>query len=149
VGLDFRNVGDNITYFQITCYADAVYSQYLDAWANPADADYSEGDNLTPRVGYLDKIYINKDEVVNDICFLNALPPDRPVRIESFGVGYGFIDNFGGDWISGYIANDNWQRLYPWGWGKNHRDCLSGVYNLYERYFRNDKVFIGSTGVCV
>ena len=100
-------------------------------------------------LGYIPNVRINRNIVASNIPFLNSMGPNRPVRIESSGIGYSFVDNFGGNWIPDYETNDNWQRLYPWGWGKNHRDCLSGVDNLYEKYFRNDKVFIGSTGVCV
>jgi len=123
-------------------------SIYFDAYGDISDPNYNEGDNLINNLGYTN-VYINKDLKSKNFSFRNPMAPGRPIRVRSSGVGYGFIDNFGGDWISGYEINDNYQRLYPWGWGKNHRDCLSGVYNLYEKYFRNDKVFVKGTGVCV
>jgi len=104
---------------------------------------------LGGQLGYVDDIRINLESVETGIQFLNSLPSNRPVRIKSSGVGFSFVDNFGADWVGGYSPNGNWQRLYPWGWGPNHLDCLSGVADLYESYFRNDKFFnINVSGVC-
>lgn len=147
-----NNQTSGISLIRFWCQGDSADYLYIDApglvgEVDPEGITYIEGRNYT--MGYISDILVNRESVANTIPFLNSMAPGRPVRIESAGTGYGFVDNFGGNWIPDYEANDNWQRLYPWGWGKNHSNCLSGVVNLYEKYFRNDKVFIGSTGVCV
>ena len=103
--------------------------------------EFVADDYLGGQLGYISNIKINQDSVVTGIQFLNSMAPGRPIRIEKIGVGSGYVDNFGGTWVNGYTDNNNWQRLYPWGWGTNHADSLSGVINLYEDYFRKDKFF--------
>jgi len=111
--------------------------------------DFISDKYLSGVLGYVDKVYINREQVATGICFKNGLLPNRPIRISSNGVGTGFFDNFGANWVSGYTENDNWQRLYQWGWGENHLNCLSGVTNLFEKYFHKDKFFnINVSGVC-
>ena len=71
------------------------------------------------------------------------------VKFHNTTAGTGYIDCFGITTASGYTVNKNWQDIYPFGWGLNHSDCLSGVANLYEDFFRWDRPFnINVSGVC-
>ena len=102
--------------------------------------DFVSDKNINGTLGYVDEILINQELFASGIVFLNAMAPNRPIRIQSFGTGLGFVDNFGADWVSGCVAGDNWPRLYPWGWGQSNADNVSGVSGLYENYFRKDRI---------
>jgi hypothetical protein len=99
---------------------------------------------------YVSGIYINQELVGTNIPYLSTMWPGVEARFASEGTGFLYLDNFGANWVSGYIENDNWQRLYPWGWGQYHVDCLSGVVNLFDNYWYKDIPIVGSlTGVCI
>jgi len=72
----------------------------------------------------VNEIYINRELVASGVSFLNPLTSNFEMRIASAGTGYGFFDCFGGNWMSGYAVGDNWQRLYPFGWGQQHDNFL-------------------------
>lgn len=108
-------------------------------YAEP-DSDYHVRLDYNVNSGVVD-ILIDKETCASGVSFLNPLPPDRPVRVETYGTGYGFFDNFGADYVSGYTANDNFQRLYPWGWGVYNLDYVSGVSGLFDKYFFKNKFF--------
>lgn len=109
-------------------------------YAEP-DSDYHVRIDYNANTSTVSGIFIDRVLCASGISFLHAFPPNRPIRIESYGTGYGFFDNFGADYVSGYIANDNWQRLYQWGWGTYNLDYVSGVSGLFNKYFFKDKFF--------
>lgn len=49
---EMKASADNLDNFRMVCSVNAIYSQYLDAFGDPANSEYTEGDNLTPRYIY-------------------------------------------------------------------------------------------------
>lgn len=92
------------------------------------------------------KVFINREIATSGGVAIGNV---SKIKFHNTSVGTGFIDGFGATPISGYSINQNWQTLYPWGWGLNHSDCLSGISGLYQNYFLPDMPFNISSGVCL
>ena len=84
------------------------------------------------------KVFINREEV--DVGS-SPIGDVSKVKFHNTSDGTGFIDAFGATPVGGYLVNQNWQTLYPWGWGLNHLDFLGGVSGLLQNYFLPDMPF--------
>jgi len=89
---------------------------------------------------------------INDVFSVNSIGmlgtgsvSDILIKIESIGTGYGFIDDVGLPDDVNYHMGDNWERLYPYGYGIDNEDFATGVtgtvYDLMETYFRKNRFF--------
>lgn len=88
------------------------------------------------------KYYINRELFATGLVDLSPWWGIAPtVRVRHVGAGIGYADAFGLTAVAPYQRDDNWQRLYPAGWGRDHLDTVSGVSNLFEKYFIKDKPF--------
>jgi len=114
----------------------SFWSMYPD---NEAHLRIYHDNNTNEYKVFVNKIITASGAINNDI---------QKIQFHNTTNGTGFIDGFGWTAVSGYTKNKNFQTLYPWGWGINHTDCVSGVSGLYMNYFIHDRPFIGGSGVC-
>lgn len=120
---------------------------------------YDNNDNLlryaSKHNDYNISVYFNAtvdtyDVKINRIVEGTGIAFDTPNTIDDSSTfviqtdsGYAddkcYIDNFGCSFETGYEEGDNWQRLYPAGWGlTNEREDLSG-YDIHDRIIRRNR----------
>jgi hypothetical protein len=87
-------------------------------------------------------VYVMRDKVGSDISYLGAETTGEIFKVESIGTGSGFVDSIGLSSDLDYDREDNWQRLYPTGWGIDNVDEISGITDLYNSYFTKEKFFV-------
>jgi len=107
------------------------------------------GEGSTGQYGYVNQVLINREVKNNGFNFTRTLGVNPKVRIENVGNGTGFMDAYGNNWSpsnSGYQnIGDNYQRLYPNGFGLYNLDYATGqlgtvkATGLYDNYIRYDK----------
>lgn len=98
------------------------------------------GFGSTGQSGYINQILIDRKVVGTGFAFLRDLGISPTIRFGNTGQGTGYIDAYGNNWTSptGYSMGDNYQRLYPKGWGicnSNAEYYYKGTYS-----FRSDDV---------
>jgi len=128
------------------------YNQSQNGLVDPSGLIYnSYPDNEFHISIYYDQSASKRRTFINKTQFSSGNTPGNVgyIKFHNTTEGTGFVDGFGITNVSGYTKNKNWQTLYPWGWGLNHTDCLSGVTDLYENYFLPDMPFNIGTGVCL
>ena len=99
--------------------------------------------------GYVEQVLINRIVENTGFNFLKTLGANPNIRIENIGSGTGFMDGYGNTWSpanTGYEnIGDNYQRLYPKGFGLYNWDSATGalgsvmVTGLYNNNIRPDK----------
>jgi len=106
----------------------------------------AQGPGHTGQFGYVQQVLINRDVAGTGFTFLRTLGVDPKMRIQNVGSGTGFMNAYGNSWnASGYQIGDNWQRLYPKGFGLYNRDYATGALGsvkavgLHYDYIRPDK----------
>ena len=79
----------------------------------------AQGVGHTGQYGYIQQVLINKKVENTGFTFLKTLGANPKVRIENIGSGTGYMNAYGNSWYSatGYQMGDNYQRLYPKGYG--------------------------------
>jgi len=96
--------------------------------------------NASDRKTFINKTLLSSGNTSGNVGY---------IKFHNTTTGTGFIDGFGITNVIGYTKNKNWQTLYPWGWGLNHLDCLSGISGLLYNYFLPDILFnTNVSGVC-
>jgi len=137
----FKLAGDWMCYVEFD--TDGFYDHYgtLLTMAS-ADSDYhiKVVYSWEDGSGFAD-YYVNRNLLGSETSFLNNSLPDN-FRVENIGVGEGFVDAIGLFDDPSYTENDNWQRIRPWGWGREHLNDISGTNDLLENYFEMDKFFV-------
>ncbi len=106
----------------------------------------AQGPGHTGQYGYIEQVQINREVVNTGFTFLRTLGVSPTMRIQNIGSGTGFMNAYGNSWnASGYQMGDNWQRLYPKGFGLYNRDYATGALGnvkavgLHYDYIRPDK----------
>ena len=109
----------------------------------------AQGVGHTGQYGYIEQVLINRKVENTGFTFLKTLGASPNVRIENVGSGTGFMDGYGNNWSpsnSGYEnIGDNFQRLYPKGFGLYNLDSATGqlgtvkATGLHNCYIRPDK----------
>ena len=107
------------------------------------------GFGSTGQYGYIEQVLINRIVENTGFTFLKTLGASPNIRIENIGSGTGFMDAYGNSWSpanTGYEAiGDNFQRLYPKGFGLYNLDDATGqlgsvmATGLHNDYVRPDK----------
>ncbi len=123
-------------------YGDSTEYLYFDAWGDTDDSDYNLGDNLLLDSVYDYNVYVMKNLVGSISTDYMLTKINNTFCIENIGAGTGFVDAIGLSTDSAYGRYYNWQRLYPYGFGLNHSDSISGITNLLEEYFYRDRPII-------
>lgn len=86
-------------------------------------------------------VRIMRETVATEISYLNPGPVST-FRIENYANGDAFIDAFGFTEDPSYNLNDNWQRLYEYGWGINNDYYITGITGDQidvRNHYRNDR----------
>jgi len=106
------------------------------------------GAGSTGQYGYIEQVKINRIVENTGFNFLKTLGANPKMRIQNIGSGTGFMDAYGNSWSppnNGYNAiGDNYQRLYPKGFGLYNWDYATGalgnikVTGLHNNYIRPD-----------
>jgi len=141
VRMGFEHSGDWICYVEYD--TDGFYDHYGSLITKAmTDNDYHVKVKYVWQGGSgLCDYYVNRNLLRSGVGFLYDYLPDN-LKVENIGTGEGFIDAIGLFTDLGYTENDNWQRIHPWGWGREHLNDISGEMNLLENYFENDKFFV-------
>jgi len=86
-------------------------------------------------------VRVMQETVAIGISYLNPGPVSK-FRIQNYATGDAFMDAIGLTEDIDYNLNDNWQRLYEYGWGINNDYYITGVYgeqiNVID-YYRRDR----------
>jgi hypothetical protein len=144
IRMGVKNSGNWLSYVEYD--TDGFYDHYGNLLTlASSNCDYHvkvkyEHSSATGSSGLCD-FYINRELLRENVSFLINSRPDE-ICVQSLGSGDGFIDALGLYDDANYVENDNWQRLYPFGWGRSHVDELSGETSLLEKYFRRDRFFV-------
>lgn len=99
------------------------------------------GAGSTGQFGYVEQVQINREVMNTGFNFLRTLGASPNVRIENIGNGTGFMDAYGNSWysVTGYSMGDNYQRLYPKGWGICRKTDYGGTgMALHDIFIRKD-----------
>lgn len=141
IRMGFENSGDWICYVEYD--TDGFYDHYGNLLTSAStDCDYHVKVKYVLEAGSgLVDYYINRNLLGTDVEFLIHSLPDN-FKVQNIGIGEGFIDAIGLFTDVNYTENDNWQRIHLWGWGRQHLNDISGITNLLENYFENDKFFV-------
>ncbi len=109
----------------------------------------AQGAGHTGQYGYIEQVLINRKVENNGFTFLKTLGANPKVRIENIGSGTGFMDAYGNSFSpanTGYEnIGDNFQRLYPKGFGLYNWDYATGALGsvkatgLHNGYIRPDR----------
>lgn len=107
------------------------------------------GAGSTGQYGYVKQVLINRKVKNTGFNFLRTLGANPKARIQNIGNGTGYMDAYGNSWNppnSGYQnIGDNYQRLYPKGFGLYNWDYATGALGnvkatgLHNNYIRPDK----------
>jgi len=106
------------------------------------------GAGSTGQYGYVEQVLINRKVENTGFNFMRTLGANPNVRVENIGSGTGYMDAYGNSWSpsnSGYQnIGDNFQRLYPKGFGLYNWDYATGqlgnvmATGLHNNYIRPD-----------
>lgn len=86
-------------------------------------------------------VRVMRETVATGISYLNPGPVST-FRIENYATGDAYIDAFGVTEDPSYNLNDNWQRLYEYGWGINNDYYVTGASGDQidiRNYYRRDR----------
>jgi len=124
-------------------HAPSNYHTYYDAIGFTWDENYDEGDNIN-GIASIYNVVVKEPSgqrigSYHDIIWIKNGIPDK-VFIQSIGAGDAYIDAFG--YVSGdYELNDNWRRLYEYGYGIGNEYNLTGVsgkqFDVRDFYYRD------------
>lgn len=135
-----NNQSSGLNKLTVIHYSDSTDYFYLDAWGDPDnDTMYNIGDNLSPIVSNEYDAYESNFENTGTIDASTTFLLQEQDQASGNKM---FVDNFGCSFDSEYETGDNWQRLYPIGWGLTRSDELSGMTDIYERYVGRDRPII-------